>query len=82
MRVQNCILTIDSKVIAKKIEKECIARDNTLERYLTLVRRMENYFIAFLVEHIDRRNNTEVDELAKAEAKKNSPATQHFLPNT
>jgi hypothetical protein len=70
MRVQNCILTIDSKVIAKKIEKECIARDNTLERYLTLVRRMENYFIAFSVEHIDRRNNTEVDELAKAEAKK------------
>jgi hypothetical protein len=32
---------MDSKVIAGRIEKECIARDSTLEKYLALVRRME-----------------------------------------
>jgi hypothetical protein len=37
MGVQNCILRIDSKVITGQIEKECIARDYTLERYLALV---------------------------------------------
>jgi hypothetical protein len=44
MGVQNCILKIDFKVIAEEIEKKCIARDTTLERYLTLIQRMENYF--------------------------------------
>jgi ribonuclease HI len=39
--VQRCILCTDSKVVAKQIEKECIAREPTLEKYLALVRRME-----------------------------------------
>jgi ribonuclease HI len=39
--VQRCILRIDSKVVAEQIEKECIAREPTLEKYLALVRRME-----------------------------------------
>jgi ribonuclease HI len=30
--VQHCIVKIDSKVVASQIEKECIARDKTLER--------------------------------------------------
>jgi ribonuclease HI len=42
--VQKCILRIDSKVVAGQIEKECITREPTLERYLGIVRRMENYF--------------------------------------
>jgi hypothetical protein len=44
MGVQNCILKTDLKVIAGQIEKECMARDATLERNLATVRRMENYF--------------------------------------
>jgi ribonuclease HI len=35
--VQKCILHTDSKVVAKQIEKECIAREPTLEKYLGLV---------------------------------------------
>jgi ribonuclease HI len=34
MGVQNCILKINSKVLVSQIEKECMARDATLERYL------------------------------------------------
>jgi hypothetical protein len=37
MGVQCCILKTDSKVIASQIEKEYIARDKTLERYLAAV---------------------------------------------
>jgi ribonuclease HI len=37
MGVHNCILKTDSKVIARQIEKECIARDSMVERYLALV---------------------------------------------
>jgi hypothetical protein len=43
---------------SKQIEKECIARGATLERYLTTVRRMENYFKGFTVEYIERAKNT------------------------
>jgi hypothetical protein len=39
--VQRCILHTYSKVVAGQIEKECIAREPTLEKYLALVRRME-----------------------------------------
>jgi hypothetical protein len=46
------------------MEKECIARELTLKKYLGLVRRMENYFKGFTVEYIDRNKNIEADELA------------------
>jgi hypothetical protein len=46
------------------------SRDCTVEKYLALVRRMENYFRGFSVEHIDRSKNAEADELAKAIARK------------
>jgi ribonuclease HI len=72
MGVQNCILRIDSMVIAGRIEKECIARGCTLERYLALIRRMKNYFEVFSIEHIDRSNNIEADALAKVVARKTS----------
>jgi hypothetical protein len=42
--VQHCILKTYSKVIASQIEKECTSRDETLERYLAAVRRMEKFF--------------------------------------
>jgi hypothetical protein len=54
MGVQHCILKIDSKVIVSQIEKECTARDETLERYLAVVRSMENFFKGFTVQHIER----------------------------
>jgi ribonuclease HI len=70
MGVQHCILKTDFKVIASQIEKECMARDKILERYLDVIRRMENFFKGFTVEHIERAKNIEADELAKAVARK------------
>jgi ribonuclease HI len=70
MGVQNCILKTYSKVIAGQIEKECMTRDCTLERYLATIRRMENYFKGFTVEYIERAKNTETDELAKTATRK------------
>jgi ribonuclease HI len=67
--VQCCTLKTDSKVIASQIEKECMARDETLERYLATVRRMDNFFKGFTVEDIERAKNTEADELAKVAAR-------------
>jgi ribonuclease HI len=49
MGVQHCIVKTYSKVIASQIEKECITRDETLERYLAAVRRMERFFKGFIV---------------------------------
>jgi hypothetical protein len=57
-------------VIAGQIEKEYIARDAMLERYLALIRRMENYFRGFSVEHIEKSKNTNVDELARPQPEK------------
>jgi ribonuclease HI len=68
--VQHCIVKIDSKVVASQIEKECIVRDKTLERYLAVVRRMKRFFKGFTVQYIERTKNEEADELAKAAAKK------------
>jgi hypothetical protein len=65
MGVRSRIIKTDSKVIAARIEKECITRDATLEKYLGLIRGMENYFKGFSVEHIERNKNIEADELAK-----------------
>jgi ribonuclease HI len=35
--VQTCVLRIDLKVVSSQMEKECIARETTLEKYLALV---------------------------------------------
>jgi hypothetical protein len=67
--VQRCTLRTNSKVVARQIEKECIARQPTLQRYLALVRRMENYFKGFTVQYIERTKTIEADELAKAAAR-------------
>jgi hypothetical protein len=47
-----------------------MARDETLERYLPAVRRMENLFKEFTVEQIERTKNTEEDVLVKGAARK------------
>jgi ribonuclease HI len=77
--VQRCILRIDSKVVAVQIEKECIPREPTLEKYLSLVRRMDNIFKGFTVEYIDRSKNSEADELTKAAARNTPLPTDVFL---
>jgi ribonuclease HI len=66
--VQTCVLHTDSKVVSGQIQKECIAKKPTLERYLALVRRMETYFKGFTVEYIEHNKNTEADDLAKVVA--------------
>jgi ribonuclease HI len=62
-------LKTDSKVVAREIEKECITREKTLQRYLHAIRRIETFFKGFTEEHIERANNTEADVLAKAVAR-------------
>jgi hypothetical protein len=37
-----------------------MARDATLEKYLAIIRRMENYLKGFIVEYVERTKNTEV----------------------
>jgi ribonuclease HI len=68
IRIQGCTLHKDSKVFTGQIEKECITRELTLERYLALIRRMEIYFKGFTVEYIERAKNAEADKLVKAAA--------------
>jgi hypothetical protein len=63
------VLHTDSKVVLGQIGKECIAREATLEKYLALVRRMENYFKSFTMDYIKRNRNTKADELVKAAAR-------------
>jgi hypothetical protein len=70
---------MDSKVASEQIEKECIGREPTLEKYLALVRRMERYFKGFTVEYIDQNKNTEVDDLVKAAAHNNTMPTDVFF---
>jgi ribonuclease HI len=69
MGVQYRMLKTDSQVVASQIEKECMARDTTLEKYLATIQRMENYFKGFTVDYIERAKNTEADELAKVATK-------------
>jgi hypothetical protein len=59
-------------VVTGQIEKECIAREPTLERYMALVRRTESYFKGFTVEYIEQAKNAEADELVKV-AGRNTP---------
>jgi ribonuclease HI len=77
--VQRCTLHTDSKVVAGHIEKECIAREPTLERYLTLIRRMKTYFKGFTIEYIERGKNTKADEWAKTTTRNTLLSTDVFL---
>jgi ribonuclease HI len=66
---QTFIIKIDSKVIQEHIEKESEARNSVLMKYLVKVREMERRFRGYLVQHIPRDDNNEVDKLAKAAAR-------------
>jgi ribonuclease HI len=77
--VQTCTLHTDSKVVASQIEKECIAREPTLKRYLALIGRMDNHFKCFIVEYIEIRKNSKADELAKAVARNTPLPTDVFF---
>jgi ribonuclease HI len=76
---QKCILHTYSKVVVRQIEKECIAKEPTLEKYLALVRRMEFFFKGFTVEYIDRNKNSKANELVKAAAHNNPLPADVFL---
>jgi ribonuclease HI len=69
LRVQTWVLRTDSKVVSSQIEKESITREPTLEKYLAIVRRIENHFKDFTVEYNERSKNSEADELAKVAAR-------------
>jgi hypothetical protein len=58
-------------VVVGPIEKECIVREPTLEKYLALIRRMKKNFKGFTIEYIDRNKNSEADELVKVAARNN-----------
>jgi ribonuclease HI len=77
--IQRCMLRIDSKVVAGQIEKECIVREPTLEKYLAPIRRMEKKFKGFTVEYIDRNKNSKADELMKVAAYNNPLPVDVFL---
>jgi ribonuclease HI len=64
--VQRCILHIDSKVVARQIEKECIARELTIEKFLSMVRRIDLFSRGFTIEYIDRNKIFEADDSQKS----------------
>jgi hypothetical protein len=76
------VLQIDLKVVSSRIEKECIASEPTLDKYLALVRRMENYFKGFIVEHIEINKKTKADELVKVVARSTPFPTDVFFQIT
>jgi hypothetical protein len=63
------MLHTDSKVVSKQIEKECIAREPTLEKHLSPVQRMENNFKGFTVQYIEQSKITKAVDLIKAVAR-------------
>ena len=58
----------DSQVIAGQVEKEYMAREPELAKYLAIVRALELRFKGFTLQYILRAENTEADKLAKAMA--------------
>jgi ribonuclease HI len=66
IEVQTYVPRTDLKVMLGQVEKECITREATLEKYLALTRRMESHFKGFTVGYIERNINIEGNELAKA----------------
>jgi ribonuclease HI len=63
---------IDSQVVVGQVEKEYMAREPELVRYLALVRALARRFHGFTLKHIPRSENSEADELAK-DAANNMP---------
>lgn len=68
--VRRCIIKSESQVVVGHVEKEFIAKEPELVKYLAAVRRMEKHFAGFSFRHIPRSKNLEADELVKAAAQK------------
>ena len=58
----------NSQVIVGQVEKEYMAREPELAKYLAIVRALELRFKGFTLQYILRAENTEADKLAKAMA--------------
>jgi ribonuclease HI len=71
--VQRCILRTESKVVTGQIKKECIAREPTLEKYLSFVRRME-----FFSEVSQYNTSTETKTSKLTNSRKPLPATHLY----
>jgi hypothetical protein len=54
--------------VAGQVEKEYLAHNPKLARYLTVVRGLERRFKGFTLQYIPRTENSEADGLAKAAA--------------
>jgi ribonuclease HI len=65
----NFLVKCDAKVIKDHVEKESVAREPELVKYLAEVRKMERHFRGFTIEHLPRKNNGEADELTKKAAR-------------
>jgi hypothetical protein len=66
-------------VITNQIEKECITRDATLEKYIALISKVESLFKGFTVEYIERNKNFKVDELVKVITQKTTLHPNFFF---
>ena len=66
MGVKRAILLSDSQVISDHIDKSLKAKEETLQKYLQTIRRMESHFEGFSVKKIARTQNDEADTLARA----------------
>ena len=56
----------DFQVIAEQVEKEYMAREPKLVKYLATVRALERRFQGFTLQCIPRAENSKIDDLAKA----------------
>jgi ribonuclease HI len=71
---------IDSQVVAGQVEKEYIAREPELIKYLATVRALERRFQGFNLQYVPRAENIEAEELAKAASKQLANTRLRFLP--
>jgi hypothetical protein len=77
--MQTYVLHTNSKLVLEQIEKECIAGEPTLEKYLALVCIMESHFKGFTVEYIECNKNTKANDLVKATAHNTLMPTNVFF---
>ncbi|KAL8135308.1 hypothetical protein AgCh_010101 [Apium graveolens] len=65
LRVKNLKVCGDSKLVISQVKGEFEARDETMARYVHLVRVVMTQFDKFHVEHIPREENAKADALSK-----------------
>lgn len=68
--MKSCKVKADSRMMANHVEKDYIAREPMLAKYLLAVRSMEKYFKGFDIEYVERKSNEEADLIAKVAARK------------